>query len=74
MDNLQSKDVTYIILRQQLFPDETLEKVKSDFKKNLPQIGATELDTFIRENYVKIRQFGPYSVWERNAKIELSQS
>jgi hypothetical protein len=70
MENIQSKHVKYIILRQQMFPDETLEKVKSDFKKNLPQIGATELDTFIRRNYIKIKEFGPYSVWERNAELD----
>jgi hypothetical protein len=54
-----------LIIRERIFPDETLERWKKNFLKKLPQIGATDLDEFIRANYVKVRQFGPHEVWLR---------
>jgi hypothetical protein len=66
--DLQNKNVPLIILKH-IFPDKTLELVKKDLLKNLPQIGATELDTYIREKYVEARQFGDYTVWQRKDRI-----
>lgn len=56
---------TPVIITKHIFADETLDAVKQDFLKNLP-IGATELDTFIQENYTPVRTFGPYKVWFAN--------
>jgi hypothetical protein len=61
---LQSDDVSLIILKH-IYSDRTLERAKSNFLKNLPCIGATDLDEFIRKNYAEVRKFGPYEVWER---------
>ena len=61
---IQNDGVDYIILRH-IFPDQVLERVKADFLKNLPYIGATDLDNFIRINFIQVEQFGPYTVWER---------
>ena len=59
--NLEENDVSLIIQRH-IFSDEVLDNLKNDFLKNLPQVGATDLDHFIQRNYVKIRTFGPYEV------------
>jgi hypothetical protein len=64
---LQSNDVSLIILKH-IFSDKTLERAKSNFLRNLPRIGATDLDEFIRQKYVEVRKFGPYEVWERKRK------
>lgn len=63
---LQRNDVSLIVLKH-IFPDETLEGVKANFLKNLPQIAATDLDQYIRENYAKVQSFGPYDIWERRS-------
>ena len=66
--DLQNKNIPLIVLKH-FFSDEILEKVKKDFLKNLPYIGASDLDQFIRANYVKSRIFGPYSVWEKKDRL-----
>jgi len=63
--NLQDKNIPYIILKH-IFDDEELEREKKNFLRHLPHIGATQLDEFIRENYVQVRVFGPYAVWQKN--------
>ena len=62
--DLKAKNIELVILKH-IFPDETLERVKSGFHRNLPHIGASDLDDFIRENYVEVEKFGPYAVWQR---------
>ncbi len=62
--DLQAKNVSLIILKR-IFPDEWLNQVREDRQKNLPHIGATDLDEFIRENYVEVREFHRYAVWRR---------
>lgn len=61
--DIQEKDVDYIILRK-IFPDPVLDQVKQDFLKNLPHVGAMDLDNFIRDNYIHVESFGPYTVWQ----------
>lgn len=39
--------------------------VKKDFLKNLPNVGATDLDEFIRKNYMQTQRFDIYEVWLR---------
>jgi hypothetical protein len=62
--DLQDKNVSLIVLIR-IFTDEHLEKVKSNFLRKLPQIGATDLDMFIRTNYVEVRKFDRYAIWKR---------
>jgi hypothetical protein len=68
IDDLQDKKIPLIVLKH-IFPDQTLESVKENMLKNLPQIGATELDTYIREKYVEARRFGDFTVWQRKENI-----
>jgi hypothetical protein len=62
--DLQDKNVSLLILNR-VFSDETLNRVKESHLRNLPNIGATDLDSFIRANYVQVREFGKLSVWKR---------
>jgi hypothetical protein len=62
--DLQRRDVKMVVLKN-IFPNETLEAVKADFLRNLPNIGATDLDEFLRANYAEVRRIGPYAVWQR---------
>lgn len=60
--DLQEKGVNVLILKR-IFADSTLEKAKEDFRRNIPQVGAQNLDNYIRENYAEVKQIGPYTVW-----------
>jgi hypothetical protein len=62
--DLQDKNVSLLILNR-VFSDETLNKIKESHLRNLPNIGATDLDSFIRANYVQVREFGKLSIWKR---------
>ncbi len=62
--DLERKKIPLIVIKQ-LFSDQILEAVKKDFLKNLPKIGAAELDNYIRENYFEARRFGQHQVWLR---------
>jgi hypothetical protein len=64
--DIQDEGLDYIILRH-IFPDHVLEDAKADFLENLPYIGATDLDEFIKNNFIQVEQFGPYTIWERNS-------
>lgn len=64
IQDLQAENV-YLIILKRIFPDEWLNQVKGDRRQNLPDIGATDLDEFIRENYVEVREFHRYAVWRR---------
>ena len=64
ISDLQRKRIPLIILKD-IFSDKDLEKVKKQFLENLPNIGATDLDEFIRGHYVEVKRFGRYAVWER---------
>lgn len=66
--DLERKKLPLIVLKQ-VFSDQVLEAVKQDFIKNLPNIGATELDAYIRETYVEARRFGHYQVWLRREPV-----
>lgn len=60
--DLEEKRVRFLILKR-IFADSTLEKGKADFRKNLPEIGAQNLDEFIQANYAQVKQIGPYTAW-----------
>ncbi len=62
IEELRNGPVRLIVLKK-IFPDSQLESAKADFQKHLPQVGALDLDTFIRQNYHPVREFGPYAVW-----------
>ena len=66
--DLQGKKVSLIILKR-IKPDERLDTVKRIFAKNLPQIGATDLDGFIRENYVQVGEIGNNALWMRKDRM-----
>jgi len=61
--DLETKNVSLVILRH-IFTDEELDRTKVSYQKNLPQTGATDLDTFIHQNYKWVRQFDLYEVWQ----------
>jgi hypothetical protein len=62
--DLQNEHVPLIILKY-IFSDEELDGVKQDLLKNLPDVGATDLDEFIHQNYMKVQKFDAYEVWIR---------
>lgn len=62
VNELQTGNVRLIVLKH-IFPDEHLEQVKRGFQRHLPQVGATRLDAYIRANYQKVAEYGPYEVW-----------
>jgi hypothetical protein len=65
VNDLRNNSVSLIVLKR-IISDEELERIKENFLENLPQIGATDLDGFIRQHYGKVREFGPYVVWQRD--------
>ena len=65
--DLEEKNVSLMILNR-VFSDETLNKVKASHLKNLPNIGATDLDNFIRSNYVQVKEVGKLAIWTRKDK------
>jgi hypothetical protein len=74
IQDLQAKKVSVIILKR-IFTDDELNRTKKDFLKNLPNIGATDLDDFIQDNYVKVRKFGPYTIWKRKgAEMQITEA
>jgi hypothetical protein len=54
-----------LIVRKHIFSDEEVDKIKADFLKTLPNIGATEMDDHIRDQFFEYRRFGKYAVWLR---------
>ena len=68
INDLERQKLPLLILKQ-MFPDDVLDAVKRDFRKNLPNIGATELDDYIREHYEEVRRFGVSQVWLRKELI-----
>jgi len=66
--NLQDKNVSFIILKR-IKADERLEEVKRNFLRNLPKVGATDLDRFIRANYVQVRTIGNNAIWQRKDRV-----
>jgi hypothetical protein len=62
--NLQDKRVPFVILKR-IKAEERLEEVKRDFLRNLPIVGATDLDRFIRSNYVQVMVIGNNAIWQR---------
>jgi hypothetical protein len=71
ISNLRDKNIPFIILKN-IFSDQTLEKIKEDFLRNLPYIGATDLDKFIRENYVVFQGVEQYQILGRKDIIKQS--
>lgn len=66
--HLQDKKVSFIVLKR-IKADERLEEVKRDFLRNLPKVGATDLDRFIRSNYVQVRTIGNNAIWQRKGAL-----
>jgi hypothetical protein len=65
--DLERDRVAYLVLKN-IFADDVLESVKRDFLKHLPNVGATDLDQYIRANFAPVREFGAYVVWQRTSK------
>lgn len=66
--DLKKNEVSVVVLGR-FIPDEGLEAAKNAYRKNLPRIGATDLDGFIRENFVAVQKYGRYEVWRRKDRI-----
>lgn len=66
--DLRRKAVPLIVTRE-MFSAEHLERTKKHFRENLPHIGATVLDEFIREHYVPMETFGSYTVWRQKGSM-----
>ncbi len=62
--DLTANNVGAVVLKN-VFPDDRLDEVKAAFQRNLPQVGATVLDDYLRANFEKVERFGPYVVWRR---------
>lgn len=62
--DLERHRVPLVVLKHS-FDDATLEQVKRSFKRDLPRIGATDLDEFLRATYERVQTYGRYEVWVR---------
>jgi len=62
--DLQRNDVEYLVIRH-VFDDEALDRLRENWKKSLPNSGATELDSFIMEHYRRLESSGQYEIWGR---------
>ena len=62
--DLRDKNVSLIILKR-IFSDAALDSLKREFRKNLPKVGATDLDDFIRANYVQVKEIHGNAIWKR---------
>ena len=60
--DLKQKDIQLLVLVR-MFDDDWLDELKARKQRNLPRIGATDLDAFIQSNYAQVRQIGNYSLW-----------
>lgn len=65
--DLQRNDVEYIVIRH-VFDDKALDRLRENWKKTLPESGATELDSFIREHYQRLESSGQYEIWGRRER------
>lgn len=62
--DLKDRNVRLIVLADP-FRDDVLDRIKRLKRQKQPQVGATELDGFIRANFVQTERFGEFSVWLR---------
>jgi hypothetical protein len=67
--NIEDKGVRLLVLKH-MFSDARLDEIKADYLRNLPDVGARELDDHIVDRFEKAEQFGPYEVWLRRAVAE----
>jgi hypothetical protein len=65
--DLEAKRPPYVILKS-VFSDAELDQMKADFQKNLPGVGATDLDQYLHEHYVPVADFLPYRVFARKTE------
>ncbi len=63
IDDLINKNVR-LIVRKYIFDDVALDRMKTSFLLNMPHVGATLLDEFLSERYERVREIGPYEVWQ----------
>lgn len=72
--DLQRNHVDYLVIRH-VFDDKALDKLRKIWSKTLPESGATELDSFIREHYRKLESSGQYEIWgpRENHRSAVSQ-
>jgi hypothetical protein len=64
ISDLESKRPPLIVIKS-YFSDEELDAIKAGFQKNLPGVGATDLDEYIHAHYVAAADFSPYRVLSR---------
>ncbi len=55
-----------LIVLDSFFDDRYLDGAKDGFQRNVPEIGATDLDRFIRASYRPVRRIGRYTIWHRS--------
>lgn len=67
ISDLEARDVEYIFLKQHVFSDEVLDRLRKHWSITLPDSGATVLDEYIRANYKKVRTIGPYEILKRSS-------
>lgn len=68
ISELRENEVSLIVLKH-IFTNAQLDPVKQNLLVNLPHIGAKNLDSYILENFNKIRSFGPYEVWHHKGEV-----
>lgn len=56
------RQTRYLVTRT-THPDPILDQVKRNYGSRLSDLGATDLDEFIRSQYQLAAEFAPYSVW-----------
>ena len=62
--DLERQGVSLLIL-QELFNDEILDRVKAEQRAHLPPTDSTVLDRYIDANFEPVERFGSITVWLR---------
>lgn len=66
--DLQENDVEYLFLAH-IFGDKPLDKLRKIWSVTLPESGATELDSYIRQHYEQQESIGRYDIWVRKKDL-----
>jgi hypothetical protein len=64
IDDLERKQVD-VVFMQYIFKDRGLDIRKADRLRHLPEIGATDLDDYIRSHYYRVARLDRFEIWRR---------
>lgn len=71
--DLRKHDVEYLFLAH-IFDDKPLDKLRKIWGETLPESGATELDSYIRQHYERQGSIGRYDIWVRKTDLPVEMA